>query len=464
MKNINWDDIIAEWSYRLPKGFPTMKNGKFTVKSELKVLQEVLAENGINEMPDFTKKAPTRVREAEEPTQAMEMTKEQLIAALSDPKVNISPKTIATIKKLIGRNADYEIAITDAIKVSLKGDSSHADEIVDILLQEDTDQSALHTYLLNRETDGVDYTEFEGTPMKVADLFRKTGLSASTLGNLGMYRWSATPQLGTVEVLLAVLLKGGARPTKSGDLVVNGQVFEVGGFNKRLRSQKGLGTAEDVQEGFKAGYRTLAESKNLIMSTFVSPSGGAKPATSPTFKVIEDNARYGSSMDVGWITALQDMNKQLIELTKDEDPVTKEELITAMAAGFSRGLIEKKSPNDWMWIKNFLKDDGTFSIRPFLIDFACVYLDYYMDLEGGGNIFIVTDSSGATKPPVSKENISLLAFPANGAGLKPHLYKTIGLGIPNYMKKSGIQGVTFALRLGKISEKGGDSLDENWDY
>jgi hypothetical protein len=39
------DDILLEWSYRLPKGFPTMKNDRFTVKSELKVLQEVLLEH-----------------------------------------------------------------------------------------------------------------------------------------------------------------------------------------------------------------------------------------------------------------------------------------------------------------------------------------------------------------------------------------------------------------------------------
>lgn len=82
MKNINWDDIIAEWSYRLPKGFPTMKNGKFTVKSELKVLQEVLTENGINEMPDFTKKTPTPLQEEE-------------------PVDTRAPKTIKDITELI---------------------------------------------------------------------------------------------------------------------------------------------------------------------------------------------------------------------------------------------------------------------------------------------------------------------------------------------------------------------------
>jgi hypothetical protein len=48
---INWDDILVEWSYRLPKGYPTMKDGKFTSKKELAILDEILAENGISNEP-----------------------------------------------------------------------------------------------------------------------------------------------------------------------------------------------------------------------------------------------------------------------------------------------------------------------------------------------------------------------------------------------------------------------------
>ncbi len=47
------NDILAEWSYRLKKGYPTMKDGKFTDPAELEVLHEILKENGINEMPSF---------------------------------------------------------------------------------------------------------------------------------------------------------------------------------------------------------------------------------------------------------------------------------------------------------------------------------------------------------------------------------------------------------------------------
>jgi hypothetical protein len=282
--------------------------------------------------------------------------------------------------------------------------------------------------------------------MQLKDLFTQTGLSATTLGNLALYRWSATPQLGTMEVLLAVLLKGGSRPKKSGDLLVNGVAFEVGGFKKRLRAQGGLGSPEEAQEGFKEGYRRLAENKNLL-----------------AFEVIKDNARYGSSRTNGWITAIEDMNKQLIELTKDQDPVTKEELITAMGVGFGKALTQRQSPSNWMWIKKHLKDDGTLDQKAFLIDFACYYLDYYMSLEEGDRIFIVTDASKAKGAP-SKENYSVLAFPASGNGLRPHLYTTIGLVIPNYRIKAGPQGVAFALVLGKPGDTNDEDLSEDSDY
>ena len=54
------DDILLEWSYRLKKGYPTMENGQFTDPLELQLLQEILQENGINEMPSFVNsKSPT---------------------------------------------------------------------------------------------------------------------------------------------------------------------------------------------------------------------------------------------------------------------------------------------------------------------------------------------------------------------------------------------------------------------
>lgn len=447
------DDILLEWSYRLPKGYPTVVDGQFVDQKELQILQEVMGEYGYKE--------PLNLEAKEEAApQSISMTKEQLIAALSDPKVDISPKTIAKINSLIKRNARFEESITVAIKESLKGDSSHADEILDIILADDTDQMKLHTYLQN-PTVSIDV--FMNNPVKLTDAFRDTGISASTLGDLALYRWSATPQLGTLEVMLAVLLKGGARPAKSGDLMVEGQPFEVGGFNKRLRSQKGLGSSGEAQAGFKRGYAELARKKNLIVKG-VSLSGGARPMGDGgrgIFNLIEDDARYGSDWNKGWMSAIEEMNKQLIEQTsEDSEPVTTEELIAAMAEGFGSALSNRKSANDWMWIARYLKKDGSLDRKNFLAEFAGQYLDYYMSMEAdAGKMFIVTDASVSSEAP-SKENFSALVFPATSAGLIPHIFTNIGLTIPSYREKAGIQGVAFALKLGRVSGLVSEDLDD----
>ena len=48
---INFDDILAEWSYRLPKGFPTVVDGKFVDKAEVEILNEILHEVGQDQLP-----------------------------------------------------------------------------------------------------------------------------------------------------------------------------------------------------------------------------------------------------------------------------------------------------------------------------------------------------------------------------------------------------------------------------
>ena len=41
---INWSDIMTEWCYRIPKGYPTVVDGVFTEYEEVKVLNEILEE------------------------------------------------------------------------------------------------------------------------------------------------------------------------------------------------------------------------------------------------------------------------------------------------------------------------------------------------------------------------------------------------------------------------------------
>jgi len=42
--SISWDEILTEWSYQCPKGYPTIVNGVFTEYEEVKILNEILEE------------------------------------------------------------------------------------------------------------------------------------------------------------------------------------------------------------------------------------------------------------------------------------------------------------------------------------------------------------------------------------------------------------------------------------
>ena len=45
--SVDWDSILAEWSYRCPKGYPTVVDGVFTEREEVIILNEVLASRGL---------------------------------------------------------------------------------------------------------------------------------------------------------------------------------------------------------------------------------------------------------------------------------------------------------------------------------------------------------------------------------------------------------------------------------
>jgi hypothetical protein len=44
---IDYEDILLEWSYRLPKGFPTMVDGEFGIRDEVIILNQILEERGL---------------------------------------------------------------------------------------------------------------------------------------------------------------------------------------------------------------------------------------------------------------------------------------------------------------------------------------------------------------------------------------------------------------------------------
>ena len=456
--SVDMNEILGEWSYRLPKGFPTMKDGKFTVKSELKILQEVLAEYGIDEMPDFTKKAPAQIIEAEEPAQAVEMTKEQLITNLSDPLVVISPQTLAKINLLMRRNVEFESDIEGRVKKYLTSrDEDKAEAIVDILYEDGNKQDVVSAYLANRTISAGDLA---GTPKTLTEVFAITGLTPKALGNLAVYKWNATPRIGDLEVLLALLLEGGSRPTGAGDLAVNQKPCEVGGLNKRLTGQKGVNHPSMVQKAFVEKYRAFAEDKGLLVD-FVSISGGAKKASN-SFDLLTGDENWAISQKTGWFQTVGVMNQQLIEITKDSDnPVTKQELVDLLVSCLEVGFTQKAS-KPWSWVSQYMNENGTLQFKGFFTEFSVFYFDYYLQIEKEAREWFFLTNASQSKSAKPRDQFSVLAFKANGEALRPHIFTNIGLTLPSYSSTAGPQGVAFALNLGQIATVF-QSLEEDED-
>ena len=269
MKNINWDDIIAEWSYRLPKGYPTMKDGKFTDPSELKVLHEILRENGINEIPSFTKsKSPvsdviTEAEEEEKTPIPSRVTKDMLLKAveklnpeqLSDKSITVLYRKIQSFlafKPLRGALLAKGFPVTkpeykDKSNPDLMTKSGFdmpkqiASELQQMLLGfDEKDYEEFVKYISGMSADGGYDTEKTG--MKPINFPTTQGygnleelmppfLSKEVAKAFAAYTGQDEKKrgVGMAEILMALVFVNIRNPEGAGDLQINGRLLEVKG-------------------------------------------------------------------------------------------------------------------------------------------------------------------------------------------------------------------------------------------
>lgn len=256
-------DIVLEWSYRLPKGYPTMEDGKFTDPSELKVLHEVLKENGINEMPSFIKsKTPVSdgiVEEEEVETTSTEMTKEQLIQTIEKAD-DLDQADLLKIFRMVDSrksqggviNALQEIKLFDKVSAQLTfreaAETDSYQQLEDMLLNQD------------KLIDIKDLKEDGGNLFTEVDKLGVSSEFAQWMADLVPY---TSVKMGRFEMFLRLFLKGGRSP-KSGeaaDVMVGDLKLEVKATKKnsgfRLRGQEKIGHGNDVAQTMLAGINQL---------------------------------------------------------------------------------------------------------------------------------------------------------------------------------------------------------------
>lgn len=247
------DDILLEWSYRLPKGFPTIKNGKFTVKSELKVLQEVLTENGINEMPDFTKKALVSEVIVEADLDVPKKTTADL-AAVIDIATRTGqaigkdkPKTLALLYNRIAAFDLYKPiknALTAAGFKSEDGGFNMPKQIANELqrMLEDLPPEmypGFMEYIQKRKEDRVEFPDSALGNFKT--LLAGTGISDEMIIALAKYTGQDEGKkgVGMAEIMMALAFGNISKPEGKGDLALGGKEFEIKGYWARLGSANG---------------------------------------------------------------------------------------------------------------------------------------------------------------------------------------------------------------------------------
>jgi hypothetical protein len=241
------DDILLEWSYRLPKGYPTLKDGKFTSKKELKVLQEVLAEKGIHETPDFTK--PTKKPVQKEERTNTTFSKDELINIIKNTQ--LSEKDLIRITRIVD-SVSSEEGIIELLSTQKNFDKTSSLQVFR-MATESGDYRQLKSLLEDpaKQVD-VDSLPQTGNIIKAVENAGVSDAFAKDMANMVPY---TSVKMGRYEMFLRLFLRGGQSPTTKGDVEVNGKEMEVKstisrGSGFRLRGNSGYGNGKQVQTSF----------------------------------------------------------------------------------------------------------------------------------------------------------------------------------------------------------------------
>jgi hypothetical protein len=245
--NINWDDILVEWSYRLPKGYPTMKDGKFTNKKELSILQEIMAEYGIYGVPNFDLKEEVSIQEEERADTTF--SKDELINIIKSTE--LSEKDLIRITRIVDAVSSEE-GIIELLASQKNFDKTSCLQVFR-MATESGDYKQLKA-LLEDSTKQVDADSLPQTG-NILEAVKGTGLSTQFAKDMADMVPYTSVKMGRYEMFLRLFLRGGQSPTTKGDVEVNGKEMEVKstisrGSGFRLRGSSGYGNGKQVQLSF----------------------------------------------------------------------------------------------------------------------------------------------------------------------------------------------------------------------
>jgi hypothetical protein len=247
---MNFDHIVREWFYRLPKGYA---DAPYTTE-ELAILDEVLAENGVNlnEVDEldqaFLDAEP--VEELYESADSVKITLADIKKLLDNPVVKLDNDDLIKIHRVIANSAFKEKTINYLISKNIAPENySLGNNAVDIVFNKISSLPDV-TDVIKYFDSPKDLTWKEDGRGNIKDI---TGLSDTSIGE--MIKIQPGPDAGgsatgPAEIAFSLLFKNVKNATGGGDLELNGKTVELKGKGGRLGVQSGRGMELNLKSSF----------------------------------------------------------------------------------------------------------------------------------------------------------------------------------------------------------------------
>ena len=414
----NIDVILQDWAEKVHDGSPNPQNPSHVlllkdVLYELKYPDDIVDQfisnlQGTDSVIEEANKAPKKKSPL---IKARNSDIETIINHLTS-NIVFDQAIIDQMLKLVSRDQEAYYKLIETIKgYNIK--DKYAKEIADAAFSF-ADPSKFIKYLNSRS---LNVSKLHGKSIDSA--LKSAGINGDFLKWLINYQWVGTPAVGSGEVALAILLKGGGMATGAGDIAVSGKPVEIKGSGGRLKGQHGFESGLAAGQVFEKELQKLAKKLPKEESVNIPKAGGNQYNLSKTGWAVSTVGGELIAKSKGKVKAKDIQN---VWMTGFETMYVG---IKGSAKGFLQKAVKQVGPD------GDVKDIGR--TGAFMKNLLSACMQHYMDQEGFDTI-VVLERGGKMAVVQAKDVSNLLSKISISAP-------------PSFTTKAGSQGATFQIKV-----------------
>jgi len=315
--------------------------------------------------------------------------------------IPISDDDFKEIKHLLADRGSIDELITKIGEQSnLKPD--RVKDLLKILLSQSNTDTVIE-YLHNREDIGVTKDELVSSG-NIFTAFGEVGFEEDTIKDLYNKQFSEQPVMGRGEMLMVVLLKGCTKPPK-GDILIDGELYDVKGKSARLRGQTGYGDGASASIYWSNEFTKLSNEKDLNLDV---PEGGTND-----FNILINSPGYAIR------TGFELLNNNII---------TAEYFSTLIKNGL-KSVFSRMEDFELTFVDDLINEGFEAGYKRFITNYKIALLHYYLRIERMENtgLLIFNEPQG---------NVAHI----NSSTSPDDVFRQVGIGLPGFGAKAGPQG------------------------